>query len=180
MKISVTPITDIQEVYSAARATQGFPPTTSPLRLDKWDSWLYAEESQVRVYQLKIEMEDIPYWVHVHLIRHHIGIEWFVRTQRPDSYNPVVYQRGEASQSELISLTMICNPQAIINISRRRLCENASPETKAVWCAVKGAVLQHDDPYVKAIGRHMVADCEYRGNVCNSTKPCGLYGSVKI
>lgn len=172
MMITVEPLSDIQEVYRVARETQGLEPTTQ-LTVAKWKKWLGAEESPIRIFQLRVRMEDIPYWVHVHLVRHHVGIEWFVRTQRPDSINPVVYNRETARQDEPISLTMICNPQSLINVSRRRLCNNASKDTHEVWSAVKRAVRASECVYVSAIAEFMVPDCEYRGFKCYSTKPCG-------
>ena len=42
-----------------------------------------AEHSPIRELWFGIKME-IPYWVSVHFVRHHIGVNHYVQTQRDD------------------------------------------------------------------------------------------------
>ena len=64
------------------------------------------------------------------------------------------------------------NAQAVMFISRRRLCGQASPETRAAWRAVVDAVAEKE-PEVAAC---CVPECVYRG-FCPEFKPCGFFGS---
>ena len=60
------------------------------------------------------------------------------------------------------------NAQALIFISRRRLCNQASPETRAAWQEVKEQVSAVDP----VLGSVMVPECIYRG-FCPEFHSCG-------
>ena len=60
------------------------------------------------------------------------------------------------------------NAQALINMSRKRLCNQASPETREVMEAMKEEVSKRD----KFVAEVMVKECVYRG-FCPEMKPCG-------
>jgi len=173
MKVIVKANTDIQEVAEAAAETQGV--KASPLTVDKWLKWLHSEHSMIRVYQISIELIGIPYYVSVHLVRHKIGVEPFVRSQRDTSMNPVEYDRCKAPQDALVNHRMVLNPQALINISQVRMCNKADKATRGVWNEVFLAIKGHENPYVSAIANVMMPRCEYRGGVCHELKPCGRY-----
>ena len=168
--IRVRPLVDVQECGRVARATQGI--TGNSVSLKTWQKWLKAEHSMIRVFLLAIEMTDIPYYVSVHLVRHKFGVEHFVRSQRDTSMNPVEYERNSAPQNALVNHIMILNPQSLINISRKRLCNKADPATKRLWSYVRDVISRHHNPYVAAIASVMMPDCEYRGR-CNEVVPCG-------
>ncbi len=173
MKIIIKADTDIQSVADAAAETQGFEPRD--LTVDTWLKWLFAEHSMIRLYQISIRLEDIPYYVSVHLVRHKIGVEHFVRSQRPTSMNPVEYNRCKAPQDALVNHRMVLNPQALINISRVRLCNQADMVTCRVWSRVRQVVGGHENPYISAVGDVMMPRCEYRGNICYELSSCGKY-----
>ena len=168
--IKVRALVDVQECGRVARATQGL--TGNIVSLKTWQKWLKAEHSMIRVFFLFIEMTNIPYFVSVHLVRHKFGIEHFVRSQRPTSMNPVGYDRGEALQDALVNHIMVLNPQSLINISRKRLCNKADPVTMNLWYLVREVISRHRDPYIAAIADVMMPDCEYRGG-CREIVPCG-------
>lgn len=126
---------------------------------------LLAEHSPIRLIELTIRMRDIPYWVSVHLVRHKIGIEHWVRTQRTDRTG---VDRNELPQGALVDHTIRVNAQALITISRKRLCRQASPETRAVWQAVIQAV-KEVEPELASVCH---PDCIYRG-FCPEMKGCG-------
>ena len=60
------------------------------------------------------------------------------------------------------------NAQALIFISRRRLCGQASPETRDAWKEVKEKITQVDP----VLGSVMVPECIYRG-FCPEFHSCG-------
>ena len=117
-------------------------------------------------------MRAIPYYVSVHLLRHKVGVEHFVRSQRPTSMNPVDCDRRQASQDALVDHTMILNPQALIAISRKRLCNKADVVTQNIWRQVRDEIAGDDNLYIAAVAEVMIPDCMYRG-ACHEVQPCG-------
>ena len=132
------------------------------------DAWkrkiLMAEHSPIRLLTYSIRLHDIPYWVSVHLVRHKIGVEHWVQTQRTDRTG---VDRTQLPQDAPVSHTMQINAQALINISRKRLCAQAAPETRRAWQAVVGAI-REVDPVTASV---CVPECVYRGH-CTEFKSC--------
>ena len=128
---------------------------------------LLCEHSPIRVISLTIRLRDLLSWVSVHFVRHKYGVEHFVSTQRTDRTG---VDRNELSQSELVRHEMQLNAQAAINISRKRLCNCASKETRTSWQAVI-IELEEQEPELAAV---CVPDCIYRGH-CYEYKSCGYH-----
>lgn len=131
---------------------------------------LLAEHSPIRLLTFTVRLTDIPYWVSVHLTRHKIGVEHFVSTQRTDRTGT---DRNGLPQGALVSHTMRINAQALINISRKRLCMQASPETRVAWRMVVDAIGERE-PEIKSV---CVRECVYRG-FCPEMKGCGYCGGI--
>jgi hypothetical protein len=119
----------------------------------------------------EIDIIGIPYYASNHLRTHNIGV-WhspddcnFVSTQRTDRTG---IDRSELPQGALVNHKMIINAQALINISRKRLCSMADPETMKIWSAVKKAMRIVDGEMAKA----MQMECIYRG-FCGEFTCCG-------
>jgi hypothetical protein len=75
---------------------------------DEWVKKLVeAEHSPIRELWFGIKME-IPYWVSVHFVRHHIGVNHYVQTQRTDRTG---INRDELPQGEIVSHIMSVNAQ---------------------------------------------------------------------
>lgn len=130
---------------------------------------LLAEHSPIRKLNFSWKWLDLPYWVSVHFVRHKFGIEHFVSTQRSDRTGE---DRTAKTQDAPVMHECIANAQAVIFISRRRLCGQASPETRAAWRQVVDAIAEKE-PEVAAC---CVPECVYRG-FCPEFKPCGFCGS---
>lgn len=64
---------------------------------------------------------------------------------------------------------MSANAQALINISRKRLCNCASKETREAWEQVKAKVAEVDP----ILAEKMVPECLYRGFCPEFMHPCG-------
>ena len=131
------------------------------------DSWkkniLLAEHSPIR--KLKFSWKwIIKSWVSVHFVRHWLGILHYVTTQRVDRTG---VNRDNSPQSTLVEHECEANAQALINISRKRLCSQASPETRKAWQEVKDEVAKYD-PILASV---MVKECIYRG-FCPEMSPC--------
>lgn len=128
---------------------------------------LKARHSPIRELRFIFRITDLPYWVSVHLVRHHEGCQPYVKTQRNDRQD--AYDRGEAPQNSPVDMMWSMNAEALMTIANKRLCSQASPETRAVvseMCRQVEAVC----PEFKGL---LVPMCEYNGNTCHEMFPCG-------
>lgn len=160
-------VTSWKRALDAARRTAG----KEPLDKEPSDSWkarmLLAEHSPIRLVEYEWTWGEIPQWVTVHFVRHHIGCEKFVHSQRTDRTGSSV-PRGEHLQGELNEMDMTANAQEIMAISRLRLCTHASPETRLAWKGVLDK-LEEIDPILRG---KCVPSCVYRG-FCPELTCCG-------
>lgn len=133
------------------------------------DSWkktiLLAEHSPIRRIKFSWQWANLKSWVSVHFVRHKFGIEHWVSTQRTDRTG---VNRDKSPQDTPVLHECEANAQALIFISRRRLCNQASPETRAAWQEVKEQVSVVDP----VLGSVMVPECIYRG-FCPEFHSCG-------
>ncbi len=138
------------------------------------DSWkktiLLAEHSPIRRIRFSWKWKDLKSWVSVHFVRHKIGIEHWVTTQRSDRTG---IPRDKLPQDASVSHECEADAQALISISRRRLCNQAASETRAAWQEVKDQVAEVD-PILASV---MVPECIYRG-FCPEFHSCG-YANTK-
>lgn len=170
MQVSVERVGSWRDVLRVARVTTGSDAYVARGPSAKWKiRMLLAEHSPVRCLGVSIVLENIKSWMSVHLTRHKVGVEHFVRTQRSDRTG---IPRDDLPQSDLVTHAMTANAQAIINISRKRLCAKASPETRAAWQKVV-ASLYEVEPELFSV---CVPDCIYRG-WCYELEPCGYVGT---
>lgn len=126
---------------------------------------LLSEHSPIRQMVFTWKWVDLKYWVSVHFVRHKAGIEHFVSTQRTDRTG---VNRDDEPQSAAVMHECFANAQAIIFISRKRLCRQASGETTAAWRLVLDAV-KACEPELYSV---CVPECVYRG-FCPEFKSCG-------
>lgn len=163
-------VTSWKRVLNAARRTAG----KKMLDKEPSDTWkaksLLSEHSPIRLLEYDFTWEDIKMWVTTHLVRHHEGCEKFVHTQRTDRNSKLPsMNRDELSQGLPNDMDMTCNAQALINISRFRLCSTASPETRLAWKQVKEAIREVDP----VLADKMVPNCLYRGFCTEFDRSCG-------
>ena len=134
------------------------------------DSWrkqiLLAEHSPIRQIRFGWVWKNLKSWVSVHMVRHHNGIDHYVSTQRSDRTGE---DRDSKPQDSPVTHRCVANAQALINISRKRLCMQASHETRSAWHEVKAKV-EEVDPVLASV---MVPECVYRG-FCPEMHGCGF------
>ena len=132
------------------------------------DTWITrlveAEHSPIRELWFGIKME-IPYWVSVHFVRHHIGVNHYVQTQRTDRTG---VHRDDKPQGEMVSHIMSVNAQELIFMAHKRLCRQASKETREVMQEIVRKVIEVA-PYMKDV---LVPLCAYRNGKCTEMFPC--------
>ena len=156
---------DWEEVLTDCRATVGKEPLgKEPSRSFK-RRILLAEHSPIRKIRFSWRWERLKSWVSVHFVRHKFGIEHWVSTQRSDRTG---VDRDKSPQDAPVNHECEANAQALIFISRRRLCGQASPETREAWKEVKEKITQVDP----VLGSVMVPECIYRG-FCPEFLSCG-------
>ena len=169
-------VTSWKRVLNAARRTIG----KKPVDKEPSNSWkaklLLAEHSPIRLLEFDWTWGEIQQWVTTHLVRHHDGCEKFVHTQRVDR-NPELegLSRDELPQGLLNDMDMTANAQALINISRKRLCYCSSKETREAWKQVKEAIREVDP----IMADKMVPECIYRGFCPEFINPCGYANTKK-
>lgn len=81
--------------------------------------------------------------------------------------------RNELRQDELVSHEVEINAQATINISRKRLCYQASKETREAWIEYLNGLKLHEPELYKV----SVPDCVYRCG-CPEFKSCNLFEEI--
>ena len=125
---------------------------------------LLDEHSPIRSLSFRFKLQGLMSWVSVHLVRHWLGVVHFVTTQRTDRTGT---DRNKAPQDTPVDHEMVANVQALINMSRKQLCYNASTETTAAWLKVRESI-RKVDPIVAEV---MVPECIYRG-FCPAVSKC--------
>jgi len=128
---------------------------------------LLCEHSPIRQLFIKWKWYDLLWWVQTHFTRHWLGVEWFVSTSRSDRTG---IDRKTLDQDSPVNVEGIANAQAIINISRKRLCKQASPETRQAWIEVLNSFKEYEPELYEV----SVPDCIYRG-YCYEHKTCGWF-----
>lgn len=156
-----------QDVKNAAMTTIGINPTSKEPSKDWIRRMLLCEHSPIRKKIINWKWLDLKYWISVHFVRHKFGIEHFVKSQRPDRTGNR-NNRDDMPQNTLVNHECEANAQAIINISRKRLCKMAMPETRQTWQDFLNELNKIEPELVNVC----VPDCIYRGwcyeyNSCN-------------
>ena len=125
---------------------------------------LEARHSPIRTLQFLFRLE-VPYWVSVHLCRH-VHAQPFVRSQRNDRQSD--YDRNTAPQNEPVVMYWHMNAEELLTIANKRLCKQASTETREVVSAMCEEVVKIC-PEFKGL---LVPMCVYHGGVCHEMFPC--------
>ena len=127
---------------------------------------LAAGHSPIRVLPFYISMTDIPYWVAMHLVRHVHSVP-FISSQRND--RQTMYDRRTSPQDAPVNMDWYMNAEELINVSHKRLCTQASIETRAVVAEICDLVLDACPEFEGLL----VPMCMYRNGKCTEFKPCG-------
>ena len=126
---------------------------------------LLAEHSPIRDLIVKWRWKDMPHWVTVHWVRH--NWECFVRTQRSDRTG---VPREKLPQDEPQTFVGEANAQHLIDTWRKRLCYQASPETREYAENFKRE-LHKTQPELADV---LVPNCVYRCG-CPEMQTCGFW-----
>ncbi len=164
----MTCATSWKRVMNAARRTIG----KKPIDKEPSNSWkakiLLAEHSPIRLLEYDFGWDKIRQWVTAHFVRHHEGCEKFVHSQRGDR-RELPCDRDHIYQGAKNDMDMSVNAQALINISRKRLCSCASKETREAWKLVIKEISKEDP----ILASKCVRECIYRGFCPEWMNSCG-------
>lgn len=162
IEVIIEKITDSSLMQKACASTfHGDKPTK--ITLDK----IYkCEHSPIRTQLYWVEIKEIPTFVSTHFVRHKIGVEHFVSTNRIDRGGDVVADRNTPIRVH----SMLINAQSLINMAKDRLCTGASKETREVMEMIKVCIKNIDPDLYK----YLVPKCFYRNGLCPELRSCGL------
>ena len=132
----------------------------------EWEKKLLAAmHSPIRRLFFSFYLE-VPYWVSVHLCRR-VHAQPYVQTQRNDRQDN--YDRNSAPQDTMVKMIWDMNAEELITVMHKRLCAQASPETRQVAEAMRKAVLEKCPEFEEVLA----PNCVYRNGLCTEFKPCG-------
>lgn len=174
MKVTVRAITSNQEVVDRCRVTVWKESLGKDPSEKFMDDIYFSEHSPIRDKWFVVEVRGVPYWVSTHFVRHSIGYTPYVSTQREDRIM-ALRPRGEEPQGNLVNIDITLNAQASINVSRKRLCNMSSKETREVWLEIIKAFKEIDPELAK----NCVKNCVYRGGICPEGKCSCKYNQTK-
>ena len=159
---------DWEEVVNDCRATVGKEALGKEPSQKFKRSILISEHSPIRDIQIKWRWKDIKSWIATHWVRH--KWECFVRTQRTDRTG---VDRDSLPQDALVDFTGDANTQALIDTMRKRLCYQASPETRRYAEDFKTSLYDYE-PEISDV---LVPNCVYRCG-CPELKTCGYWNRL--
>lgn len=173
MKVTVVDVRgNWRQVADAARTTIGLEAGID----DPKDSWkkkiTRASHSPIRLLEFLIKVEGVKSWITVHNVRHKIGIEHFISTQRDDRTGK---NRDSAPQGTLVDYQFCVNLEELMTICRKRFCRQAHKETIAFWKEIIDALQYDRDAYkvISPVIDLLVPECVARGGRCPEMKCCG-------
>lgn len=158
---------DWREIKNLCRTTMGKNDTEVEPTDEFKEKLLLSEHSPIRHSLITIEIDDVPYYIMGHLVRHSVGITPYVQTSREDRTG---IPRTERRQTDLVNMRLDVNIQSLINISKKRLCYQADENTRLLWEQVIAEIYKVE-PLVAEV---CVPEC-FRDGGCPELKPCGLY-----
>lgn len=166
MKTKITKIKgDWEEVANDCRSTVGKGELGHEPSHTFKKAILFAEHSPIRDIHIKWIWSDIKSWIATHFSRH--MWECFIRSQRSDRTG---VPRDKLPQDEIVSFVGDANIQNLIDTMRKRLCYQASTETRKYAEDLKIAI--HEvEPEIADV---LVPNCFYRG-FCPEMKTCGFW-----
>lgn len=166
MEVRARVISGWDNALSAARFTVGKATRDGLMPSDEWKHQMCASEhSPLREVVYRVECYEIPRRAMSHLVRHHEGIEKYVETSRPD--------RNPNADPDKVNVAFTINAQALIQISRTRLCSKAWHETKTIWEWIIEEISKIDP----IVTQYCVPNCVYRNGICPETPSCKYVNS---
>lgn len=161
---------DWEEVVNDCRSTVGKDELGKEPSENFKKAILIAEHSPIRNISIKWCWRKIKSWIATHWVRH--KWECYVRSQRSDRTG---VPRDKLPQDALVSFTGEANIQHLIDTARKRLCFEASPETRLCMEDLKISIHDDVDPYIANV---LVPNCIYRCG-CPEMGDCVFFNKLR-
>ena len=162
---------DWTEIKNQCRHTTNKEDTNIPATNDFIKKILISEHSPIRLGKIKWSWDGIKSWISVHFARHWLGWDKWISTQRTDRTG---VDRDSARQDTLVNMDVEANPQALINVSRYRLCGQSSDETREHMEDLKVEIKNIGE---KELSDVMMPNCIYRAG-CSEFSMCKHKGNI--
>lgn len=133
---------------------------------------LKARHSPIRTLEFCFRLNNIPSWVATHLVRH-VHATPFVKTQRSDRNNG--HDRGADRQDTPINMCWFMNAEELMVVANKRLCRQASPETRQVVQAICNEVVKLNPEFAE----FLVPMCYWKNGKCDEFSCCGFNQTYK-
>ena len=127
---------------------------------------LRCRHSPIRKLPFAFYISDMPYWLHTELVRHHIGIEKYVKSQRDDRNDNEV-PRGKKPQDTPVNMIIDLNAESLITIMNKRLCGAAAKEMQKLMLMIRKEVIKTNPEFAQ----FLVPMCLYH-NRCDEFASC--------
>lgn len=135
------------------------------------EKWLrriaIAQHSPIRELVYRFVLTDVPYWVLMELCRHHQGCEKYVQSSRNDRQSD--FDRNAARQDMPRTMRFSVNLDALINISKKRLCGMATNEMQNLVGLMCREVMRVQ-PWTRGL---FMPACGWQGGECHEMRGCG-------
>ncbi len=161
MKVAVVKHTGIEEAYACIQSTILKERVLRSTLKDIYE-W---EHSITRSQIFSVQLIDVFNFVSVHLVRH-VTIQPYVTSHREERGGT-----GDEGRYTLVNHRFITNAEALLDLAKKRLCFQASPETRDAMLAIKDQIRVFDP----GLAHWMIPACVYRGGICREPKACGKY-----
>lgn len=159
---------DWKNVKNKCRTTVGKEYTDNEPSSEFNRKLLISEHSPIRLIAVDWSWKNIKSWVSVHWSRH--KWECFIQTQRTDRTQ---VNRDEVKQSAPVNFDGYANAQQLIDTMRKRLCYQASKETRELAEDLKKTLMKQ----CPELGEVLVPNCVYRCG-CPEFKTCGYWNHI--
>ena len=147
----------------------------------KWKTNLcFAEHSMLADIRFVVNIKDAPCWASQHIARHDVFAGHTLRESKEVHYvstsrtDRTGINRNKLPQDAPVDHRISLSAKDFITISRLRLCNCASKETREIWSAIIEE-LRKVEPELAAC---CVPNCVYRG-FCPEFETCG-YAKGKV
>lgn len=171
----ITKITKVDfdwvDVKNACRNTINKEPTDNTPSANFKQNILISEHSPIRLLTIRWRWENIKSWCATHFARHWLGWDKFISTQRSDRTG---VNRDESPQGTEVTYDGKANAQALINVSKVRLCYQASKETREAMEDLKCKIVSNEIELANVL----VPSCIYRCG-CPEFNECGFWTKFK-
>lgn len=144
----------------------------NPPTLEWRRKMLRCEHSPLYTLMFTIGVYDVKYWIAMQYARHHVGANAYIKTQMNE--RQMEYDRNSRRQDTSVDMMLDWNAVALINISRRRLCNLAGSESQELMQEICDKIVIENEEFEG----FLVPNCSYRGDRCYEIQSCGKMSEV--